>query len=84
MDPETIAYLKSQIDFEFHGFQSRGAPPGGFEPRPDIPAGRYIDDAFHALEREHIWSKSWLLAAPADEVPEVGSYKLWRAAARRS
>ena len=77
MDPATTAYLKDQIDFEFHRFQSRGSPPNGFEPLPDIPAGRYIDDEFYALERERIWSKSWLLAAHVDEVPEIGSYKLW-------
>ncbi|MYF11648.1 MAG: Rieske 2Fe-2S domain-containing protein, partial [Gammaproteobacteria bacterium] len=77
MDPATTAYLKGQIDFEFQRFQSRGAPPDGFEPLPDIPAARYIDDEFYVLERERIWSKSWLLAAHVDEVPEFGSYKLW-------
>jgi phenylpropionate dioxygenase-like ring-hydroxylating dioxygenase large terminal subunit len=77
MKPEASAYLEGQIDFEFRRYQSKGPPPSGFEPLPDIPTGRYIDDAFFALEREHIWSKSWLLAAHRDELPEQGSFLLW-------
>jgi len=77
MDAETTAYLKNQVDFEFQRFENKGAPPNGFTPLPDIPAGRYISDEFYELEKEHIWSKTWLLAAHADELPEIGSYKLW-------
>jgi phenylpropionate dioxygenase-like ring-hydroxylating dioxygenase large terminal subunit len=78
MDAETTEYLRAQIDEEFRRFEAAEPPPGGFEPLPDIPAGRYIDEEFFALEQEHIWSKSWLLAAHSDELPEVGSYVLWR------
>ena len=77
MDAATTAYLKDQANLEFQRFSDRGAPPNDFAQLPDIPAGRYIDDEFFQLEQEHIWSKSWLLAAHADEVPDVGSYLLW-------
>ncbi|MEH6611329.1 MAG: aromatic ring-hydroxylating dioxygenase subunit alpha [Halioglobus sp.] len=77
MDPATTAYLKAQIDLEFQRFKDKGSPPKDFAPLADIPAGRYIDDEFYELEKEHIWSKSWLLAAHADELPDVGSYRLW-------
>ena len=77
MDAATTAYVKEQIDLEFQRFKNKASPPSDFAPLPDIPAGRYIDDEFYELEKEHIWSKSWLLAAHVDELPEVGSYRLW-------
>ena len=55
----------------------RKAPPEGFPNLPDIPAGRYIDQRFFALEQEHVWRTSWLLAAHIDELPEPGSFRLW-------
>ena len=76
MDAEATAYLKEEINNEFARFEHRGKPEN-FDPLPDIPTGRYIDDEFLALERERIWSKTWLLAGHVDEVPDVGSYKLW-------
>jgi phenylpropionate dioxygenase-like ring-hydroxylating dioxygenase large terminal subunit len=78
LDPETTEYLREQINAEFRRFEAKAPPPGGFEPLPDIPTGRYIDDEFFALEQAHIWSKSWLLAAHQDELPERGSYLLWQ------
>jgi phenylpropionate dioxygenase-like ring-hydroxylating dioxygenase large terminal subunit len=56
---------------------ARKAPPAAFPKMPDIPGGRYTDPRFHALEKEHLWRKSWLLAAHIDEVPEPGAFKLW-------
>ena len=50
MDAETTEYLSRQIDEEFRRFLEKEAPPNGFEPLPDIPAGRYIDDGFFDLE----------------------------------
>jgi phenylpropionate dioxygenase-like ring-hydroxylating dioxygenase large terminal subunit len=52
----------------------RSAPPAGFPRLPDIPAGRYTDDDFFALEKERIWSKSWVLAAHEDELVGPGQY----------
>lgn len=56
----------------------RTAPPEGFPHLPDIPAGRYVDPAFLALEREFLWRRSWLYACHIDELPEPGSFLLWR------
>ena len=73
MSPEEIQTLKDLMEYEAH----RKAPPDGFPGLPDIPAGRYVDPRFHELERQHIWRKSWLLAAHIDEVPEPGAFMLW-------
>ncbi len=37
-----------------------------------IPVARYIDRKYHELEKEHIWSKSWQMAAHEDDFPNVG------------
>ena len=76
MDAETTAYLKKEVDREFARFEECSKPES-FDALPDIPAGRYISDEFFALEQERIWSKTWLLAGHADEVTDIGSYKLW-------
>ena len=73
MTPETIQTLRRLMEFE----AARKEPPEGFPALPDIPAGRYVDPRFHQLEQDHIWRKSWLLAAHIDEIPEAGSYMLW-------
>lgn len=75
-DAEATVYLKEEINHEFARFEERSKPEN-FDPLPNIPTGRYIDDDFFALEQERIWSKTWLLAGHADEVPDIGSYKLW-------
>lgn len=38
----------------------------------DIPIDYYRDPAYHALEVEHLWRKSWLMACREEEIPEVG------------
>jgi len=73
MDAELVARLRAEMDYE----EARTAPPEGFPRFPDLPAGRYIDPAFFELERASIWSRSWMLAVHADELPEVGSFVLW-------
>lgn len=73
MTPEYIQTLRRLMEFE----ASRTEPPAGFPALPDIPAGRYTDPRFYELEREHIWRKSWLLAAHIDEIPDPGCYMLW-------
>ena len=73
MDAATIDVLKGRMEAE----AARTAPPEGFPRMPAIPTGRYTDPGFFALEREHFWSKCWLLAAHKDELPEVGAYRLW-------
>ena len=73
MSPEEVQTLKDLMEYE----AERKAPPEGFPDLPDIPAGRYVDSRFFALEQEHVWRKSWLLAAHIDELPEPGSFRLW-------
>lgn len=56
---------------------ARTAPPPGFPALPKIPTVRYTDPDFLALERAHLWKRSWLLAAHKDEFPGPGSFRLW-------
>ncbi|MCZ8132113.1 MAG: aromatic ring-hydroxylating dioxygenase subunit alpha [Steroidobacteraceae bacterium] len=58
--------------------KARDTAPDGFPRLPKVPVGRYTDPAFLALEQQHLWRKSWLYALHVDELPEVGSYRLWR------
>ena len=53
-----------------------GAPPD-FPPLPEVSTARYYDPAFAALEREHVWLKSWLMAGHVSELSEPGAYKLF-------
>ena len=73
MTPDEIRTLRRLMEFE----ASRKAPPEGFPALPDLPAGRYTDPRFFALEKQHIWRKSWLFAAHLDELPEPGCFRLW-------
>lgn len=73
MDQQTIKNLKLRMEYE----NNRTAPPEGFPQFPDIPAERYVSESFYDLELEHMWRKSWLYAGHVDEVPEVGSFKVF-------
>jgi phenylpropionate dioxygenase-like ring-hydroxylating dioxygenase large terminal subunit len=73
MEQQQIDTIRQLMEYE----ASRTAPPEGFPDLPDIPAGRYTDERFFELEKEHILKKSWLFAAHIDEVPEPGSYIVW-------
>lgn len=74
MDKSTVERLLSGMRYE----SERTAPPDGFPQLPLIPGGRYTDPEFMALEQEHLWRKSWLYACHRDEVPEAGSFFLFR------
>lgn len=39
-----------------------------------IPAARYYDETFFALEKERLWPHVWQLAARLDQIPEVGDW----------
>jgi phenylpropionate dioxygenase-like ring-hydroxylating dioxygenase large terminal subunit len=43
-------------------------------PRLSVPAARYCDASFFAAERTHVFGKSWLFVAHADELPKPGDY----------
>ena len=74
MDAATVARLKRSMQLE----SERIGPPDGFPKLPIIPAGRYVDPEFLALEHEWLWRKSWLYGCHADELPEPGSFRLFR------
>ncbi len=69
MDAAWNERLKREMDFE----AARTAPPQGFPDLPPLPAARYTDEAFFELEREHLWKKSWVMAAHVADLPEPGS-----------
>lgn len=73
MDRDETEYLKRRMAYE----RDRAGTPPGFPVFPLIPGGRYLSEDFAALERTHVFGKSWLLAGHLDELPEPGSYKSW-------
>jgi phenylpropionate dioxygenase-like ring-hydroxylating dioxygenase large terminal subunit len=74
MDAATVARLKRSMRLE----SERTGPPDGFPKLPVIPAARYVDPEFLALENEWLWRKAWLYACHADELPEAGCFRLFR------
>lgn len=42
-----------------------------------IPAPRYYDPDFFALERERLWPKVWQMACRLEEIPEPGDYTVY-------
>lgn len=74
MDSATIERIREGMAFE----AQRKAPPDGFPELPDIPAGRYIDPEFLALEDERLWKRSWLYAGHSDQLPGPGDWILNR------
>ncbi|MEQ8991579.1 MAG: aromatic ring-hydroxylating dioxygenase subunit alpha [Pseudomonadales bacterium] len=71
MNRQEIDQLRELMEYE----ASRTEPPRAFPALPDIPGGRYTDPRFFELEKQHIWRKSWLLAAHIDDVPEPGCFR---------
>ncbi len=74
MDAATVSRWKQAVAAE----RERRAPPDGFAPLPDIPAGRYHDPAFFELEREALFKRTWVFAAHTDQLPAPGSYLVTR------
>jgi phenylpropionate dioxygenase-like ring-hydroxylating dioxygenase large terminal subunit len=70
MDAALTARLKREMQAE----RERGEYPAGFPELPGIPAQRYADERFLALEREHVFGRTWLLAAHASEIPGSGDF----------
>ena len=73
MEQQDIDNLRLLMEFE----AARTEPPIGFPILPDLPAGRYTDQRFYDLEKQHIWRKAWLFVGHVDQVPEPGSFMLW-------
>ncbi|GGC22654.1 ring-hydroxylating oxygenase subunit alpha [Novosphingobium marinum] len=57
--------------------KARTGPPEGFPRLPMIPAARYTDPDFLALEQKHLWQATWLYALHSDELPNPGDYRIW-------
>jgi phenylpropionate dioxygenase-like ring-hydroxylating dioxygenase large terminal subunit len=74
MEKNSAERIKQGMTYE----RARNGPPENFPRLPPIPSARYTDPDFNALERERLWKKSWLYAAHMDEIPEPGSFILWK------
>ena len=71
MDAVLEHRIRERIDAE----KARSEPPPEAVPVPLIPTGRYVDPAFHELEREHVFARTWLFAGHESEWPEPGAYR---------
>lgn len=74
MKPEIEDRIRAVMAFEL----GREAPPEGFPEMPEIPGGRYTRQDFFDLEMEHVFSRSWVCVGREEDVPERGSFKLYR------
>ncbi len=74
MDAAFIERVKRNVEYQ----RERKAPPEDFPSFPPIPGERYTAQAFLALEDAHLWKRSWLYACHTDELPEAGSWILWK------
>lgn len=74
MDAAFIDTTKRRMAYE----RDREGPPADFPALPPIAGGRYTDPDFLALERRYLWRKSWLYACHIDQIPEPGSFLLWK------
>jgi phenylpropionate dioxygenase-like ring-hydroxylating dioxygenase large terminal subunit len=54
--------------------RERDAYPDGFPVLPPVPAGRYVDAGFAALEEEYVFGASWLFVAHVDELAAPGDF----------
>jgi phenylpropionate dioxygenase-like ring-hydroxylating dioxygenase large terminal subunit len=72
MSPALVERVKDRVRTE----RDRDGYPAGFPSLPPVPAARYADEAFAALEREAVFGRSWLMVAHVDELPDAGDYRL--------
>ncbi len=71
------AVLEQRIRERIAVEKDRAEPPPEAVPVPLIPTGRYVDPTFYALEREHLFPRTWLFAGHESEWPDPGSYRLF-------
>jgi len=72
MDTTLERNIRDRIEVE----KARTAPPVDAVAVPLIPTARYTDPAFHELEKERVFARSWLFAGHESEWPDPGSYRL--------
>jgi len=75
MDPVHRDAIARRPDEE----SARDAFPSGFPGSIDVPAARYSDPEFAALERVHIFEKCWLFVAHTDQLQGAGAYLMLEA-----
>ena len=73
MTDQTLTLIHETMDAQL----GRKGYPDAFPALPEVPASRYFDPAFAELERDHLWSKTWLFAGLATDLPAAGSYLLF-------
>lgn len=66
--------IRQELDYE----ASREGPPEGFPIFAEIPAARYTSEAFHQLELEYVFGKTWLPVGRVEELSKPGSFFVWR------
>jgi len=74
MDAAFIERVRKNVEYQ----RERKSPPDGFPAFAPIAGRRYTDPGFLALESERLWKRSWLYACHVDELPQAGSYMLWK------
>ena len=74
MDASFIERVKNNVQYQ----RERKEPPEGFPALAAIAGDRYKDPRFLALEDEYLWKRSWLYACHTDELPESGSWILFK------
>ena len=72
MDPARVAAIARKPEEE----SAREGFPAGFPDCIDVPAARYADPAFLALEQERVFARTWLFVAHEGELPAVGDFRL--------
>ena len=72
MEPARIAAIARRPDEE----SAREGFPTDFPSSIDVPARRYTDADFLALEQAHVFGACWLFAAHRDELPAPGDYRM--------
>lgn len=68
MDAKTADTIRADAAAEI----ARRERPSGFPDLPPVPAARYRDPAFFALEQQYVFRREWLFAALATEIPSCG------------
>lgn len=71
--PDALIDLVRQRPEDEH---RRTTYPEGFPRLTGVPAGRYTDEGFAALEADAVFGRSWLFVAHTDELPHAGDYRV--------
>lgn len=64
----------SELKLRAAGERDRTGYPDGFPELPPVPAARYRDPEFAALERDTVFGRTWLFAGHRDQVAAPGDF----------